>query len=256
MTAATNVTLESLGFNLAPTEPTKEWAKQKIVMAGPPKCGKTKFWASAGEKAWFLRLESGFNHVKTSGVDCVDYNEIEKAIDRLFKAKVAGIFPWETLVIDPASRLLDFMSEETITRGRQKFPNSEIYDIGDIGKGTGWYIYKCLIKDFLKRLEGIPCAVVLVFHIHTEERNEEGSTKNKYKRDIVSVSEKIGGPIREWADHILHIRHAYVGDIECRKMVTQGSKTVEAGSRMKLPAEMRWDADDLKNYTEFRKLFT
>ena len=61
---------------------------------------------------------------------------------------------------------------------------------------------------------------------------------------------------RSWADHILHIRQVYVGDINVRKMITQGTKTIEAGTRRTdLPPSISWGKDDAKNYKEFRALW-
>ena len=248
--------LKALGFDMTPKMPSNNWRGQKFILAGPPKSGKTDMLSEAGEAAWFVRCAKEHGHVKTFGVDCTDFYEVEKVVDKLYQAKNAGCFPWETLVIDPALRALDYISESVIDRGREKFKSSEITDLGDIGKGTGYYMYKQALKGFLKRLEGLPCAVFLVFQIHTEERNKPGSKKETYKRDIVNISEKLGGPIREWADHILQVRQTYVGDINVRKVVTQGNMTVEAGTRnKKMPVELKWTSDSKRNYDELRAQF-
>ena len=247
--------LKKLGFFMEPQAPSKRWIDQKFVMGGPPKCGKTCFWAADGETTWFLRLESGFNHVKTFGVDCRDFNEVEREVTRLFSAHKAGVFPWETVVVDPGTRLIDYFAEEVIRRGREKFPKSDINEIGDIGKGTGWYWLKTSIKMFLNRLEQLPCAVVLIFHVYSEEKNDDSDYKKTYKRDIIGLSEKMGGAVREWADHTLHVRTGFVGSSTARAMITRGSKVVEAGSRMNLPPKISWSDDDSSNYKAFRALF-
>jgi hypothetical protein len=251
-------TLEELGFNLTPQEVSNKWTDQKIVLAGPPKCGKTSFLASHGEKTWFLRCESGFTHVKTSGVDIHDYSDFDKEITKLLAANKAGLFPWDTLAIDPGSRLMDFMGDHVVELGRQKFSNSEINEIGDIGKGTGWYWYKNLVKTTLARLDPLPCAKIIVLHVHTEEKSDNPKDKTRtYKREIISLSEKLGGPIREWADHILQVKSGYVGEnMMARSLVSRGSKILEAGTRSKkLPESLSWGSDDAKNWAEFRKHF-
>jgi hypothetical protein len=260
MTEATNtVTLESLGFNTAPLDVSNRWIDQKIVLAAVPKGGKTTLMAQGGEKTWFLRCEAGFNHVKTFGEDIRDFGDFDKGIEKLLKAHAAGLFKWDTLVIDPATRMMDFMGERIIDLGREKFPNSEINEIGDIGKGTGWFWYKNLVKTTLNRLDPLPCAKVLVFHVHTEEKSDNPKDKTKtYKRDIISASEKLGGPIREWADHIFQIRSGYVGEnLVARALVTRGSKILEAGTRSKtLPESIPFTADEAKNYATLRSYFS
>lgn len=250
--------LKALGFNTEPQEASNRWVDQKIVVAGPPKSGKTTFLASAGAKAWFLRCEPGFNHVKTSGVDCRDYGDLDREVGKLLQAHKAGVFPWETLVIDPGSKVMDYIGEYVINLGKEKFPNSEINEIGDIGKGTGWFWYKGAVKAFLARLDPLPCAKVFVLHVHTEERNDNPKDKTRaYKKEIISLSEKLGGPIREWADTIAQVKTGYVGDnLMARQLVTRGSKVLEAGTRSKkLPSTLTWGEDDLKNYQAFRAYF-
>lgn len=259
MTNATETTLESLGFNLAPQEVSNRWIDQKGILAGPPKCGKTSLLAQGGEKTWFIRSESGFNHVKTYGEDVRDYNDLDKAVEKLLKAHRAGLFRWDTLVFDTGPRLMDFLGERIIELGKEKFPNSEVNEIGDIGKGTGWFWYKNLVKSTLNRLDPLPCAKWFIFHVHTEEKNDTPKDKTKaYKRDIISASEKLGGPIREWADHIMQIKAGYVGEnVLARGLVTRGSKVLEAGTRAKnLPEAITLGPDEAKNYATLRSYFS
>jgi hypothetical protein len=153
---------------------------------------------------------------------------------------------------------MDFMGDRTIELGRQKFPNSDINEIGDIGKGTGWFWYKNLVKATLNRLDPLPCAKIIVLHVHTEEKSDNPKDKTKtYKREILSMSEKLGGPIREWADTIAMVKAGYVGEnMMARSLVFRGSKILEAGTRSKkLPEALAWGNDDLANWTKFRSLF-
>ena len=251
-------TLEELGFKLDAREISNKWEDQKIVLAGPPKCGKTAFLSANGDKTWFLRHEAGFNHVKTFGEDIRDYSDLDKSISRLLAAQKAGLFKWDTLVIDPGGRMMDILGDRTIDLGHQKFPNSDINEIGDIGKGTGWYWYKNLVKTTLGRLDQLPCAQIIVLHVYTEEKSDNPKDKTKtYKREIISLSEKLGGPIREWADHILQVKSGYVGDnMTARSLVIRGSKLLEAGTRSKkLPESISWTSDDTKNWQTFRSYF-
>jgi len=252
------ITLEALGFKTEPQKISHRWIDQKFIIAGPQKSGKTTLFAQGGDKTWFLRGEPGHNFVTTYGEDVRDYNDLDKAIERLLKAHFAGIFAWDTLVFDPGVKIMDTIGENIIELGREKFPNSEINEIGDIGKGTGWFWYKNALKMFLTRIDPLPCAKVFVFHIHTEEKNDNPKDKTKaYKREIISLSEKLGEPIRNWADHIMVIKSGYVGDnMMARSLVTRGSKVLEAGTRSKkLPPAISLVEDEAKNYATLRSYF-
>lgn len=254
--APQTVTLESLGFNMTPQEPSKEWRKQKFITIGPSKSGKTDFWAQAGEKGFWFRTEAGHNHVKTVGADCRDLADMESWKTKLFQAKNAGILPFELINIDTGDRFIDFITEDIVEKARAKFTKMEINGIGDIPEGQGWYSLKTSVNLYLKQFEELGCAVNLIFHVGTDTLNEEGDTKKTYKRETINIGGKAGTALLAWADHILHIRTGYVGDMQARKLVLRGSKTVEAGSRIKsLPASMPWTEDSAKNYQQFRALF-
>jgi hypothetical protein len=251
------ITLESLGFNMTPQAPSKLWSKQKFIMLGESKVGKTKFWAGGGEKAFFFRTEAGHNHVSTIGADCRSFSDIMEWKTKLMQAKAGGIFPFETVVFDTGDRLIDYIQEDVLEWARSKYSKQadSIVGIGDVPEGNGWFILKQKVNQFLKQLEELPCASVLVFHTAQDTRNDDGQTGKTYKKDTINVGGKAGTALLAWADHILHVRAMYVGDIMARKMITRGSKTVEAGSRAGLPPSVTWAEDDAKNFQEFRKLF-
>jgi len=251
------VSMESLGFNMKATEPSKSWRKQKFIMLGPGKSGKTKFWAESGDNAFWFRTEAGHNHVKTIGENILDYQDYEKWVNNLFKAKNAGILPFDTIVIDTGDRWVDVHTEKVIEDARNKFTKMEINSIGDIPEGQGWFAQKTKINLALKQLEELNCAIVLIFHVGTDVLNEEGDTKKTYKKETINVGGKTGTAILAWADHILHLKTAYVGDLIARKMLVRGSKTIEAGSRIKdIPQSFVWSDNDADNYKKFRTLFT
>lgn len=250
------VTLESLGFNMVAQEPSKEWKRQKFITIGAPKSGKTKFWSCAGEKGFWFRTEAGHNHVKTIGADIRDLKEMETWKTKLFQAKNAGILPFDLINIDTGDRLIDFITEDIIEKARNKFTKMDINGIGDIPEGQGWYSLKTATNLYLKQFEDLGCAVNLIFHVGTDTLNEEGDSKKTYKKETINIGGKAGIAILSWADHILHIRSGFVGDMQARKLLLRGSKTVEAGTRIKeLPASLPWTENDDENFKKFRSLF-
>ena len=247
------ITLESLGINPKPQEPTKKFEKQKFIMLGESKTGKTMFWAKFN--AFFFRTEAGHNHVSTVGVDCHSFKEIMDAKTKLMQAKAAGIFAWDVVVIDTGDRLIDYITDEVIEWAKTKYAKNadNINSIGDIPEGNGWFLLKQKVNQFLKQLEDLPCAVCIIFHTAQDTRTDEYN--KPYKKETINVGGKAGTAILAWADHILNIRSAYVGDILARKMICRGSKTIEAGSRANLPPSITWTDNVDKNVSEFRKLF-
>jgi hypothetical protein len=250
-----SITLESLGFNMTPQDATKAWKKQKFIMLGESKTGKTSFWASAECKSFFFRTEAGHNHVSTVGADCRNFADIMEWKGRLMQAKNAGLFPFDAVVIDTGDRLIDYITEDVLDWARTKYSKNadNINSIGDIPEGNGWFLLKAKVNQFLKQLEELPCAVVLVFHTAQDTRTDEYN--KSYKKDTINVGGKAGTAILAWADHILNVRSMYVGETLARKMICRGSKTIEAGSRANLPPSITWTDDNAKNFSEFRKLF-
>jgi len=247
----TEATLEKLGIDMTPKEPDARWIKQKFIITGSPKIGKTTFWAQGGEKTWFFRMAPEFNDLTTWGVDCKDFKDVEGALTKLFKAKNAGLFKWETIVFDPGVRLLEYIAEDICIR-------NEVDSIGEIGHGKGWSDYKKGIKAFMRELENLPCAVVLNIHSFPAEYPEVGNEKKKFTKEVVALSGKTETPIVQWADHILHIKCGYLGNIYARTMITRGNKHIEAGTkseRLRVHPQINWGEKDKENYDKFRALF-
>ena len=253
---ATAVTLEALGFNMTPQEPTKLWTRQKFITIGPSKSGKTKFWSCAGDKAFWFRTEAGHNHVKTIGADVRDLKDFETWKTKLFQAKNSGIMPFDTIVIDTGDRLVDAITEDIIEKAKNKYTKMEINAIGEIPEGQGWYALKTAINLHLKQLEDLNCAININFHVGTDVLNEDGDSRKSYKKETINIGGKAGIALLAWSDSILHIRTGFVGDLQARKLVLRGSKTVEAGTRIKeLPPSILWSDNDDDNFTKFRALF-
>lgn len=247
------ITMESLGFNMTPKPISKKWCDQKFIMLGESKVGKTMFWSKAGDRAFFFRTEAGHNHVQTVGADCRNLEDILEWKEKLMKAKSAGIFPFEVIVVDTGDRFVDYVDESVLEWASAKY-KKEFSSIGDIAEGIGWFVRMNKINQILKQLEELGCAVCIIFHTSQDARTDEAG--KQYKKDTINVGGKAGTAILAWADTIINVRSVFVGDIMARKMLFRGSKTVEAGSRIKeIPQTITWVEDDAKNYVDFRKLF-
>lgn len=250
-------TLESLGFTVTAKEPTTRWIDGKSILTGIPKCGKTSLLAQGGEKTFFFRLAPEFNNLKTTGEDCKDFSDCEKWRNKLIQAKKAGLFPWETIVFDPADRFLSFMADEVCA----KFGGAE--SIGDIPHGKGWSAYKAGLESFMYGLEELPAHKFFVLHSVTKQFAEPGQEDVKnpktYVKEVSDLSEKTESAILRWADNIFHIKAGYVGSQYARTILTRGTKHIEAGSKspsLQAHPQIQWGKDDLETYVKLRGLFT
>ncbi len=236
---------------MTPKEPSNKWIDQNFIITGIPKIGKTSFFAQGQDKTFFIRMASEFNNLKTYGKDCLDINDVESTITKIFKAAKAGILPFETLVFDPGIRVLEYISDQICLE-------NDVESLGEIPHGKGWGEYKKRIKNFTRRLEPLPCAVVFNIHSHTIELPEASDDKKTFTKEIVALSGKTEGPISQWAEHILHIKSGYVGNINARTMILQGNKYIEAGTKslkLKEVKSIPWSTNDKENFDKFRALF-
>lgn len=251
--AKPTISLESLGLASPdkPSEVCMDWTRQKFIMTGPSKSGKTKFWAM-NPKTYFVKLESGHNHVVHNGTECRTFQEVMTLKNKIFQAVKAGIWPYDTIVFDTGDRLLDYITEDVILLAQDKYKKAEINGIGDIPEGNGWFMLKTKVNLFLKQLEELPCAVVLIFHVTTDQREDQ---VGKYTIETINVGGKSGKAILAWADHVLHVRATTVGDKAMRKLLTRGTRNIEAGNRAGLPPEMPWVESDKENFQKFQAHF-
>ena len=252
------ISLEQIGINMAPQEPSNNWVDQKTIIAGPPKVGKSTFLAQAGNKAYFLRLAREFGNIKTYGADCRDLDDLKREVEKLHKVHQAGLwgsegFPVETLVFDPGDKLLQFIADKVCDEAKA----DSIYEAG--GYGVGQNKYKRILKSFISDIEPLPAHKIFCFHTKFQELSEPNNESKKYHRWILDVSEKLDAEFPKRVDNTLNIMVGYAGTMQSRVMITQGTKYIEAGAKapcLKKVTQIAWSTDDADNYKKFRALFT
>lgn len=228
------------------------WINQKFLMLGQGGIGKSHFW-SCGEKTLFLQCEAGLNHLEVEAVPIQDWADFTEAGSLLVQASQKNEFRWDTLVIDTVDRWVDMGNEQVVQLAREKFSKNEINSVGDVPNGAGWFMATNLIATYLRKLESLPCAVVLVGH-HNQKRIKEPS--REYDKSTISIGGNMGIQLLHWSDHTLYVDGKLVGDTLKRKVYTLPSQIREGKSRGGIiPNDWTWVDDMNVNYKKMRGLF-
>ena len=237
------------------SEPTKAWVKQKFLMIGAGKIGKSSFWAQ-DEGAFFIETEPGLNHLAVRKLPCRSWDDLREIYAVLYEAYKAGLFPYQTLVIDTIDRLISYSQEECVQRAKVKFSKmaEQINTIGDIPEGVGWFWSTQMVDNMLTKLSEFPSALVLIGHVQNKEVKEPTRVIHK---DTINIGGQMGTGLLGWPDHTLHWRTRMRGEAIERCLRTKPSEELEAGSRGNIvPDGFRIDGDLKAAYGKFRSLFT
>ncbi len=230
----------------------KRFCKQKFVMLGASKIGKSDFF-SQEENSFFIEAEAGLNHLSVNKLPARNWEDLRGIYADLKQADNNGKFPYSLIVVDTIDKVVDYAEEEIIAKGKEFYKTIQINTIADLPNGAGWSRTRGLVTSFLDKLVELPCAIAIISHL-TIKRIEEGV--NKFDKSTISLWSSMGGDILAWADHTLHIEARMVGDRLIRIVYTKPTQTKEAGSRGNMiPDRMQWTENAKDNYNNFRKLF-
>lgn len=233
---------------------SKNWVDQKFLMIGDSGIGKSEFFSHA-EKPFYIETESGLNFLDVFKLPCRDWNDLGEVLGLLInQANKSEPFPYDIVIIDTIDKVVDFASEETIKWGKNKFKNSEIVGIGDIGQGTGWDMRRNMVHKVLNAFEKLPCAKAIIGHLDCKEIEESG--QSSYHKHTISIGGKVGSDILAWSDHTLHIKGVMLGDQLKRTVYTKPTKSREAKSRGGIIKDgWVWSDNSAENFKKLREQF-
>ena len=158
------------------------------------------------------------------------------------------------VVIDTIDKVVDFASDETLRWGKNKFKNSEIVGIGDIGQGTGWDMRRTLVQKVFNALSKLPCAVAIIGHLECKAIEESG--QSKYDKHTISIGGKVGNDILAWSDHTLQVKGVMQGDVLKRTVYTKPTKSRECKSRGGVVKDgWVWSENSKENFNKLREQF-
>ena len=233
---------------------SKRWCDQKFLMIGDSGIGKSEFFSHA-ERPFYLEAEPGLNFLDVYKLPCRDWDDIGQTMSLLIKeAEKPESFPYDLIVVDTIDKVVDYASEETIRWGKNKFKNSDIVSIGDIGQGTGWDMRRTMVHKVLNALEKFPCAVAIIGHLDCKEVDESGQVP--YHKHTISIGGKVGSDILAWSDHTLHVKGVMLGDVLKRTVYTKPTKSREAKSRGGIIKDgWVWSENSAENFNKLREQF-
>lgn len=221
-------------------------------MIGSPKIGKSEFWSFCN--GLYIQTEAGLNHLSVMKVPCRSWEDWEDIYSALIKQKNSGQFTYDTIIIDTIDNFVDYANTRAVEMGTKKFKAAEINTVGDIPNGAGWAWATNLVDSALSQLESLGCCVAYIGHLDRKEVKKPNNVSIHLQ--TISIGGKTGRNLMAWADHILNVESAMIGNNMKRVVRTRPTASVEAGSRGNMiPDNWIWEDDMKVNWEKFRGLF-
>lgn len=232
---------------------TKRWVDQKFLMMGMGKIGKSDFW-SRGDRNLFLEFEAGLEHLDVMKVPIRNWEDFQDTAGQLYLANESGKFPYETIIVDTADKMVDRAAEYVVEQAQGFYKKVTVESVGDIPEGKGWYLMKKCVEMALDKLVMFPAAIVLISHVKTVEVTDPSGSK--VNKDTISIGGQTGTSLLHWADHTLHCRAKYTGEKLYRMIRTKPTESIDAGSRGNVIEDGFEITEPMdKCYKRFRALF-
>lgn len=217
----------------AKTPPTLEIQSAKVLLAGPPKIGKTTLSANIDpDKTLILATEPGHGAIEAFVHPVNSWMEFREVGAEL----AAGDHDFTTVVIDTVDELYKLCQAQVMSDIGISHPSDLEY-----GKGYG------LVGDEFRLRVGKLCALGLGvwFISHTEER-EIKQKVGTITKQVPSLSGKTGKWLSGFVDFIFFATSEQTEAGDVRLLRTQATENFEAGGRVPLPDPLPLDAVALR----------
>lgn len=207
-------------MSIQPQTISRDLRSKYLLLAGPPKIGKTEFCALAPD-ALILAFEVGTNARPGAYVQkVVTWSDFKLVLRQLEKAEIKAKF--STICIDTVSIAYDLCEQFICAQ-------AAVQKISDIPYGGG---YAALSKEFEAALRKITMlGYGLIMTCHLRELNDDDGKINGYKPDLNNRCLKI---VNGLADIIGVITQTWDEKGESHRWIqTRSTPTITAGSRYK-----------------------
>lgn len=237
------------------TEVDRRWISQKIGLIGQGGVGKSTL-AACDPTALFLDTDHNLTHLRVFKVPIWSWNDFREAYVQLAElaAKKDVAFPYSTIVVDTADKLLEYAEEDTIQRAREKYKKDDIFTLADILDGRkGWSDASKTFLMGLDKLAALPTALILISHVKSVRVEEP---LQKYDKEAVSLWGQVGVKTSYFLSHILQIQAYHKGEHLVRKVYTLPSKAMDAKSHGGvIPNGWEMAMEMMVNWVAIRRLF-
>lgn len=226
------------------TPPERDLALKTILFYGPPKCGKSSFWAQAPDTI-FLATEPGLGNLEVCAWNNIDGTYVIRSWEAFKKAiaEVKSAKKFKTVVIDTIDNAW-LLCHDHVCKGA----GVEYVNDGSLGYGKGASLIQSEIRKQLMELCDSNFGVVMISHSKLDDVEGLVGTAKKVMPTLNAKAREV---VLGLVDMILYIdlRDAGGGKI-VREIRAEQSKLYEAGDRTgRLPASMPLSyADFVKAY--------
>jgi len=208
------------------TAPKADVSKEKILLYGAPKIGKSTFCAGA-DHAIFLATEQGLDHLNVYKVDVPDWMTLINALAEI----AAGKHDYHTLVIDTIDNAWRFAEDYIRTKYGVDYE-------GDLQYGKGWALIRNEFTRVITKASMLPYGLMMTSH---SAQIDVDTRTGKVKRMVPTIPERARKLIVGMADMILYCDQVTVTEnnvpVEQRVIRTKPSFFWEAGDRTGLLPE-------------------
>lgn len=224
-----------MAINLTQLKPhvvSRDLSGYLTFIYGAPKTGKTTF-SSQMPKPLLIAAERGYNAIPgIIAQDVTSWSEFKQTFRELKKKEVKELF--DSIIIDTVDILADMCQKYIMNQ-------QNIEDMGDLGYGKAWTLFKNEFNEVFRGLTQLGYAVVFLGH-DKEQILEDGtriirpSLSNATRSIITGMSDIIGYAYQAGPGQMSHLKlRAEDGSVIC-------------GSRVKyMPSDIVFTYDNLSN---------
>ena len=213
-------------LDLQPTTISRDLRNKYVLLYGLPKVGKTSFAAQCPDNLIFC-FEKGVNFLPgVYAADVPKWADFKALLKQLDKEEVKQKF--HTITIDTISIAWDLCSQYICSQNNVKA-------LGDIPWGRGYALLKDEFASALRQISMMGYGMILITHAKTKvEQIDDDHTIEIVSPNIPERAQDIVNALVDLIGYIdVQWKDSANGPVSERTLVTRGTPTVVAGSRLK-----------------------
>lgn len=213
-------------LDLQPTTISRDLRNKYVLLYGLPKVGKTSFAAQCPKNLMFC-FEKGVNFLPgVYAADVPKWTDFKALLKQLDKEEVKEKF--QTVTIDTVSIAWDLCCQFICSQNNVKA-------LGDIAWGKGYALAKDEFSSALRQISMMGYGIILITHAKTTtEKIDDETTITKVAPNIPERAQDIVNALVDIIGYIdVQWQDSADGPVSVRTLITRGTPTVVAGSRLK-----------------------